>query len=100
MSGRLALLAIQMVDLGFDWLRLLILEHISLAYACWASPFGGLYSAPMISVCFPGHSSDAAVNSVSVSISISVPLIVSLVAINTPHGAPLSVFAYFYVVAT
>ena len=77
-----------------------MLKHISSAYACWASPFGGRYNAPMISVCFLGHSNDAAVNSVLVSISISVPLIVSLVAVNTPQGALLSVFACHYLVAT
>ena len=51
----------------------------------------------MISVFFPGHSKDAAVNSVSTFISIFVPLKVSSVL---PHGATLSVFACIYVVAT
>ena len=53
----------------------------------------------MISVFFPGHSKDVAVDFVLVFISIFVPLMVSFVAINTPRGAPLSVFACHNVVA-
>ena len=45
--------------------------------------------APVIKVPLLGHAKDAAVNSVSVSMSISVPLMVSLTAINTsPWGLP------------
>ena len=52
----------------------------------------------MIRVLLPGYSKDANVNSVSVFMSVYVPLIVSLVAINThPMGLPfLSLLAMMW----